>query len=51
VSVAAHHRVIGCSAYSAAKLALVSFTKTLALELAPHNIRVNAFPPGVNETP
>src|ERR1700761_7193177 len=28
VSVAAHHGVIGCSAYSAAKLALVSFTKT-----------------------
>ena len=51
VSVAAHHGVIGCSAYSAAKLGVVSLTKTLALELAPHGIRVNAFSPGVTDTP
>jgi NAD(P)-dependent dehydrogenase (short-subunit alcohol dehydrogenase family) len=50
-SVAAHHGVVGCSAYSAAKLGVVSLTKTLALELAPHGIRVNAFSPGVTDTP
>jgi len=50
VSVAAHHGVPGCSAYSAAKLAVTSLTQTLALELAPHNIRVNAFSPGVTDT-
>jgi NAD(P)-dependent dehydrogenase (short-subunit alcohol dehydrogenase family) len=49
-SVAAHHGVAGCSAYAAAKLAVTSLTQTLALELAPHHIRVNAFSPGVTDT-
>ncbi len=51
ISVAAHHGVMGCSAYSAAKLGLASLTRTLALELAPHGIRVNGFSPGVTQTP
>jgi NAD(P)-dependent dehydrogenase (short-subunit alcohol dehydrogenase family) len=38
------------AAYSAAKAALVSLTKTMALELARHRIRVNALAPGYIET-
>jgi NAD(P)-dependent dehydrogenase (short-subunit alcohol dehydrogenase family) len=33
--------------YSAAKWAVVGFTKSLAIELGPSNIRVNAIQPGV----
>lgn len=32
--------------YAAAKAAIMSFTQTLAYELVPHNIRVNAIAPG-----
>ncbi len=39
------------SAYAATKTALVSFTRTLALEWARYNIRVNALCPGYFETP
>jgi len=35
--------------YSAAKWAVVGFTKSLAMELGPDNIRVNAIQPGVVE--
>ena len=34
------------AAYGAAKAGIIDFTKTLAIELAPHNIRVNGIGPG-----
>jgi NAD(P)-dependent dehydrogenase (short-subunit alcohol dehydrogenase family) len=36
--------------YACSKAAIISLTKTLALEWAPHNIRVNAIVPGVSFT-
>jgi 3-oxoacyl-[acyl-carrier protein] reductase len=50
VSISAHRAMPGGSAYAAAKFALVNFTETLALELAPHRITVNAFSPGMTLT-
>lgn len=38
------------SAYSASKAALAMFTKTIAVELAPHGVRANNFAPGAVET-
>ena len=49
-SVASQKITIGNAIYSAAKGALNSFTKSLALELAPKKIRVNAILPGMVET-
>lgn len=40
----------GRSAYAASKAALVRFTETLALELRPYDIEVNAVAPGVLPT-
>lgn len=40
----------GATAYSATKAAQVAITKMLAVELAPHNIRVNVVCPGATES-
>ena len=39
------------TAYCSAKAALVMFSKSLAVDLAPYSIRVNAICPGIIETP
>jgi 3-oxoacyl-[acyl-carrier protein] reductase len=41
----------GASAYSTAKGGLITLTKGMAKEMAPHNVRVNAVSPGVIDTP
>ena len=41
----------GFSVYAACKAAMVEFTKTMALELAPRGIRVNAIAPDLIDTP
>jgi 3-oxoacyl-[acyl-carrier protein] reductase len=41
----------GAAAYSAAKGGLLTYTKSLAKELAPHGVRVNGIAPGVIATP
>ncbi|MDQ3347904.1 MAG: SDR family oxidoreductase, partial [Acidobacteriota bacterium] len=41
----------GAGAYAASKAALTAYTKSLARELAPHGVRVNAVSPGVIDTP
>jgi NAD(P)-dependent dehydrogenase (short-subunit alcohol dehydrogenase family) len=38
-------------AYAAGKAAIINFTKTLAVDLAPYSIRVNAVAPGFIATP
>jgi len=39
------------AAYAATKGAIIAFTRTLAIDLAPHHIRVNAIGPGLIEVP
>ena len=41
----------GNSPYTVSKAGVLSLTKSLALELAPHGVRVNAVGPGYIETP
>lgn len=40
-----------CGSYNAAKGAIIAYTKSMAVELAPHNILVNAVAPGFMVTP
>jgi 3-oxoacyl-[acyl-carrier protein] reductase len=40
-----------CGPYNAAKGGIIAFTKSLAVELAPHNILANAIAPGFMRTP
>jgi 3-oxoacyl-[acyl-carrier protein] reductase len=52
VSIAGHNGGgPGAGAYAAAKAALMAYTKSMAKELAPHGVRVNAVSPGVIDTP
>jgi glucose 1-dehydrogenase len=50
-SVLAHVPYVNCSAYNGAKAAVNQMTRTWALELAQHGIRVNAIEPGWIDTP
>lgn len=50
-SIAANLGVPGYSQYSASKAAVLSLTRSAAMELAPRNIRVNAVCPGSVFTP
>jgi 3-oxoacyl-[acyl-carrier protein] reductase len=41
----------GAAHYAASKAAIIAFTKSLAVELAPHNITANCVCPGATDTP
>uniref|UniRef100_A0A2I3LD15 Dehydrogenase/reductase 4 n=1 Tax=Papio anubis TaxID=9555 RepID=A0A2I3LD15_PAPAN len=49
-SIAAFSPFPGLSPYNVSKTALLGLTKTLAIELAPRNIRVNCLAPGLIKT-
>ena len=52
VSIAGHNGGgPGAGAYASSKAALTCYTKSMAKELAPHGVRVNAVAPGVIDTP
>ena len=50
-SAAGHLGFAGRAAYAASKWAVVGFTKSLAIELGKHGVRVNAILPGAVEGP
>lgn len=50
-STSGHTPLPGMIDYNAAKAAVLNITKSLAMELAPDNIRVNAFNPALIRTP
>lgn len=49
-SIAGLENFAGYTAYGSSKAALMYFTKTIARELAPYNIRVNSIAPGLTDT-
>jgi len=50
-SMDAFRAAVSAVPYGASKAAVVSLTRTLALELSPYNIRVNSIAPGYIDTP
>ncbi len=50
-SVQATHSLPGCVVYAAAKAGVIAAARTLALEVGPLGIRVNAISPGTIDTP
>ncbi|RJP33098.1 MAG: SDR family oxidoreductase [Actinobacteria bacterium] len=50
-SVSGHVGQVDHSVYGASKGAVISFTRAIAWELAPHGIRVNSLSPGSVDTP
>jgi len=50
-SIAAHVGQVNHSLYCASKAGALAMTRALALDLAPHNIRVNSISPGATDTP
>lgn len=50
-SIEAKFPAFGHSHYNAAKAGVLAFTKSVARELAPHNIRVNTVSPGLIDSP
>jgi NAD(P)-dependent dehydrogenase (short-subunit alcohol dehydrogenase family) len=49
-TIEAFRGIPGCAAYSAMNAGITGFTKSLAIELGPHRIRVNAIAPETTET-
>ncbi len=49
-SVSGYRATSKMSAYQSSKAALIMFTKSASVELAPHGIRVNTISPGLTET-